>query len=89
MTKFGVCLWDYDKIKRITMKFYSDKRKKSVDCVDSVEPVDSVEDPITVSEVLGTRSLAGEEAVAVTFLFPQVLPLFFFFLFLQPVFLFS
>ena len=37
--------------------------------VDSVDPVDSVEDPITVWDVLGTRSLASEEAVAVTFLF--------------------
>ena len=59
MTKFGVCLLDYDKIKGITMKSYSDKRKESADSVDSVDPVDSVEDPITVTEVLGTRSLAG------------------------------
>ena len=50
MTKFGVCWSDCEKIKGITMKSYSQKE---------LESVDSVEDPITVSEVLGTRSLAG------------------------------
>ena len=70
------------------MKSYSQNRKESVD---SVNTVNSVEDPITVSEVLGTRSLAGEEAVAVTFPFDfsSSFAFFFFFLFLQPLFLFS
>ena len=86
MTKFGVCSLDYNKIKGITTKSYSDKRKESVD---SVDPVDSVEDPITVTEVLGTRSLAGEEAVAVTFLFDFFLKFCFLFLFpLPPTFVY-
>ena len=65
-TKFGdydkiwSCLLDYEKIKGITIKSYSQK---------TLDSVDSVEDPITVAKVLGTTSLAGEEAVAVTFLF--------------------
>ena len=63
ITKFGVCLSDYKNIKVITTKSYSQKT------LDSLDSIDSVEDPITVSEVLGTTSLAGKEAVAVTFLF--------------------
>ena len=66
MKKFGVCSLDYEKIKGITTKSYS---QKTLNSLDSVDFVDSVEDPVTVSEVLGTTSLAGEEAVAVTVLF--------------------
>ena len=61
--KIQSCSLDYEKIKGITMKSYSQKK------LDSRDSFDSVEDPITIAEVLGTTSLAGEEAVAVTFLF--------------------